>query len=160
MKENRDLKTKIQQLESTLTKFSNGEKSLNMLLKNQFSFGNKSGLGFEKNIVFENQNSNDFKNPLNCFGKNRYENSNSGNRKGFLNHKRDVNLFYNNPIEQFWIPKRNKINFFKFKQIWIPKGTKTDSDGLLYKQVWVPKCVNKIVSGFANFVRPLDSINS
>jgi len=130
-----------------------------MLLPNQVSIRNKSGLGFEKNDVFGKQNSIDLKNPLDCFGKNRYGNSNFDNRKGFLNHKHDENLFYNNLFKQSWIPKRNKTKFFKFKQIWVPKGTKVNSDGLLYKQVWVPKYVNKTVSGFTNFVRPLDPLN-
>ena len=46
IKENSDLKFKIQRLESALTKFSKGEKSLNMLLKNHFFVQNKKGLGF------------------------------------------------------------------------------------------------------------------
>ena len=130
-----------------------------MLLKNQFSSENKCGLGSGKNNVSKRWDSNDFKNPSNCFGKNRYDNSNSDNRNGFLNHKRDVNLFYNNPFEQSWIPKRNKTNFIKFKLIWVPKGTKIDSNGLLYKQIWVPKHINTSVSGFTNFARPLNPLN-
>ena len=160
LKENGDLKTEIQQLETILSNFSNGEKSLNMLLKNQFSVQNKHGLGFEKNNVFERRISNDLKNPSNNLEKNQFENLNSYNFKGFLSQNQNEKLFYNNPSKQSWIPKRNKPNFVKFKQIWVPKGTKVYSDGLLYKQVWVPKRTNTTVSGFTAFVRPLNPLNS
>ena len=51
------------------------------------------------------------------------------------------------------------MNSSKFKQIWVLKGTLVNSDGLLYKQNWVPNDVNKTVSGFTNFVGPLDPLN-
>ena len=82
---------------------------------------------------------------------------NSENSKGFL--KQNENLFYNKPFKRSWIPKRNKMIFGKTKHVWVTIGTKVDSNGLLYKQVWVLKDVNKTVSGFTNFVRPLDPIN-
>ena len=72
MKENSDLKFKIQRLQSALTKFSKGEKSLNMLLKNQFFVQNKKGFGFGSDQV-EKQNSNDFKNSLNGFENDQFE---------------------------------------------------------------------------------------
>ena len=159
VEENGDLKFKIQQLESALVKVSNGEKSLNMLLKNQFSSGNISGLGFGKSEFSERRSSNDFKNPSTFFEKNRLDNLNFVNSKGFLNEKQNLNLFCNNSSKQSWIPKGDKTNLVKFKQIWVPKGTKVDSNGLLYKQVWVPKQMGTTVSGFTNFVRPLVSSN-
>ena len=159
LKENSDLKSKIQRLESTLDKFSNGEKSLNMLLQNQVYSGNKSGLGFGKNDGCRNQNSCEFKNPSNHFRNVCFENFNSENFKGFVNHNRNEDLFYNKPFKPSWISNENKTGFVKFKSIWVPKGTKVNSDGLLYKQVWVPKHMNETVSGFTNFVRPLDPIN-
>lgn len=139
MKENSDLKFKIQRLESTLTKFSKGEKLLNMLLKNQFFVQNKKGLGFGFDQV-EKQNSNDFKSPLNGFEKDRFGILNSNNFKRFF---RNENSFRNNSIKRFWVPK----------------GTLIDNNGLLYKRVWVPKSINEAKSGKTVFVRPLDTIN-
>ena len=68
-------------------------------------------------------------------------------------------MFCNKSFKYPWISNGNKTGFVKFKTIWVPKGTKVNSDGLLYKQVWVPKDLNKTVSGFTNFVRPLDPVN-
>ena len=158
MKENSDLKFKIQRLKSALTKFSKGEKSLNMLLKNQFFVQNKKGLGFESDQV-EKQNFNDFKNPLIGFENDQIEFLKFNNFKGFLNHKQIDNSFKNNSFKSVWIPKINKINLSKSKQIWVPKGTLVNSNGLLYKRVWVPKRVNEDKSGKTTFVRPLDHIN-
>jgi len=46
--ENTTQKTKVQNLEKTLSNFSRGEKSFNMLLGNQLFANNRKGLGFGK----------------------------------------------------------------------------------------------------------------
>ena len=97
--------------------------------------------------------------PSNCFGNSCFDNLNFDNSKGFLNQKQNVNLFCNKPFKHSWIPNENKTGFVRFKSIWVPKGTKVNSNGLLYKQVWVPKQMNTTMSGFTNFVRPLDHLN-
>jgi len=52
--ENTTLKTKVQNLEKTLSNFSRGEKSFNMLLGNQLFANNRKGLGFGKTQVDDN----------------------------------------------------------------------------------------------------------
>jgi hypothetical protein len=53
LKENESLKTQVQQLSTTLDKFSKSEKSLNMLLGKQTGNTDRQGLGYNKSKIVE-----------------------------------------------------------------------------------------------------------
>ena len=56
LNENESLKTQVQQLSTTLDKFSKSEKSLNMLLREQTVNTVRQGLGYNKLKIVESNN--------------------------------------------------------------------------------------------------------
>ena len=118
LNENESLKTQVQQLSTTLDKFSKSEKSLNMLLGKQTVNTVRQGLGYNqsKNVINEINRENLMCTICRKFG---HEHNNCWY---IPKHVKTI------PI---WVPKGTNIKSLKVKQIWVPKGTIINSFGPL-----------------------------
>ena len=115
LNENESLKTQVQQLSTTLDKFSKSEISLNMLLGEQSVNTVRQGLGYKsKNVRNKINQVNSMCTSCRKFG---HDQNNCWYRP---KHVKTISI---------WVPKGTNIKSLKVKQIWMPKGTYINSFG-------------------------------
>ena len=118
LNENESLETQVQQLSTTLDKFSKSEKSLNMLLGKQTGNTIRQGLGYSQseNVESDINQENSICTICSKYG---HDHNNCWYRP---KHVKTITI---------WVPKGTNINTLKVKQIWVPKGTIINSFGSL-----------------------------